>query len=183
MTGTINFSSAGSNLQSLGTSNGSYLFKYLPNITGIILDGCTALTNSYNLEGTSIFQMDFTYMLCLQNLSIQNCSSLTSDIDLTSCTDIRQIDASGTTINVLIPEGAKLTKYELGTPTSISIINPTVLTVGGTKVDNSYNLASLDLKNIPNNHIYFIWNYRGIYVISNKNIKEIIHPLTLLYQY
>ena len=65
MTGTINFSSAGSNLQSLGTSNGSYLFKYLPNITGIILDGCTALTNSYNLEGTSIFQMDFTYMLCL----------------------------------------------------------------------------------------------------------------------
>ena len=47
MNGTIDFHTAGANLTSLGTANGSYLFKYLPNITGIILDGCTALTDSY----------------------------------------------------------------------------------------------------------------------------------------
>jgi hypothetical protein len=47
MNGTIDFHTAGTNLTSLGTANGSYLFKYLPNITGLILDGCTAITDSY----------------------------------------------------------------------------------------------------------------------------------------
>jgi hypothetical protein len=39
------------------------------------------------------------------------------------CTDIRQIDASGTTININVPSGAPLTKYEVGTPTSITLVN------------------------------------------------------------
>jgi len=33
------------------------------------------------------------------------------------CSDIEQVDASGTSINIAVPTGAKLTKYELGTPT------------------------------------------------------------------
>ena len=44
MTGTIDFSGQGANLPSLVTADGGYLFKYLPNITGINLDGCTAIT-------------------------------------------------------------------------------------------------------------------------------------------
>ena len=90
----------------------------------------------------------------LRILSIQNCTGLTEDIDLTLCSNIEQVDASGTFINVLVPKNAKLTKYELGTPTSINIDEPTVLTVGGIKVDNYYNLASLDLINIPNNQSF-----------------------------
>jgi hypothetical protein len=66
------------------------------------------------------------------------------------CPDIEEVDASGTSINVLVPENSKLTKYELGTPTSISLINPTVLTIAGTIVDSYHNVDSLDLINIPN---------------------------------
>jgi len=45
------------------------------------------------------------------------CTGLTNDIDLTNCSEITQVDASGTTVNVLIPENSKIIKYELGTPT------------------------------------------------------------------
>ena len=44
ITGTIDFSAQGANLPSLVTADGTYLFKYLPNVTGINLDGCTAIT-------------------------------------------------------------------------------------------------------------------------------------------
>lgn len=66
-------------------------------------------------------------MTALKNLSIQNCTGLTGAVDLTMCTDIEQVDASGTTVNILVPDNSKLTKYEVGTPTSINITNPTVL--------------------------------------------------------
>jgi hypothetical protein len=66
LTGTLDFSSAGANLSNLLTANGSYLFRYLPNLTGLNLDGCTNITN----VNSSITQIDFTYMTALQNLSI-----------------------------------------------------------------------------------------------------------------
>jgi len=82
---------------------------------------------------------------------------LNQDIDLTMCHDIREVDASGTSINVLVPENAPLTKYEVGTPTSISLINPTVLTPAGVVVDSYGNLDSLDLVNIPNNKSFAVF--------------------------
>ncbi len=124
MTGTIDFSSAGANLTNLLTANGSFLFNYLVNLTGLNMDGCTAITNAYN----NITQIDFSKMTKLANLSIQNCTGLTGNIDLTMCPDIAQVDASGTTVNVLVPSAPVLTKYELGVPTEISLDSPTVLT-------------------------------------------------------
>lgn len=70
------------------------------------------------------------------------------------CTDIRQVDASGTTVDVLVPDGSKLTKYEVGTPTTISLTNPTVLTPSGVKVDNASQLDSLVITNVPNIKTY-----------------------------
>jgi len=74
------------------------------------------------------------------------------------CPYITQVDASGTSINVLVPENAPLTKYELGTPTEISLINPTVLTPAGVVVDSYANLDSLDLINIPNNKSFSMFD-------------------------
>jgi hypothetical protein len=41
--GTLDFSSKSSTLSNLVTLDGSYLFKYLHSITGIVLDGCTLI--------------------------------------------------------------------------------------------------------------------------------------------
>jgi len=71
MTGTIDFSSQASELLNLVTVNGSYLFRYLANITGIILDGCTNITQTNNsIAGENKNQLVFTNMTKLQNLSI-----------------------------------------------------------------------------------------------------------------
>ena len=153
LTGTIDFTSYAATLPNLVTANGSYLFKYLPNVTGIILDGCTAITNTAtSIQGEDKRQFLFDNMTALEVLSIQGCTGLTGDVDLTSCHDIREVDASGTTVNVLIPQsGVPLTKYELGTPTSINLTNPAVLTPQGVAVDSSANIDSLDIVNIANN--------------------------------
>jgi hypothetical protein len=74
------------------------------------------------------------------------------------CTGILSVDCSGTTINVSVPQNAPLTKYEVGTPTEISLINPTVLAPAGVVVDNFANLNSLDLINIPNNKSFSMFD-------------------------
>lgn len=152
MTGTIDFSSQASELLNLVTVNGSYLFRYLSNITGIILDGCTNITQTNDsIAGENKNQLVFTNMTKLQNLSIQNCTGITGNIDLTPCTDIRQVDASGVSCNVIIPENAPITKYEVGTPTMVSMINPTSISPNNVVVDSSSSIGSIDLVNIPNN--------------------------------
>ena len=166
--GILDFSSKASSLVNLVTLDGSYLFKYLHNIEGIVLDGCNLIQNTASgILGDDKRQILFDRMPNLQTLSIQNCTGLTGDIDLTSCTEITQVDASGTTVNVLVPDNSKLTKYEVGTPTSISLVNPTVLTPGGTLVDNYANIDQLVIRNISNSKSYamfdkIITNYSAI---------------------
>ena len=140
-------------------SGTSSVLKHLPAVTSLVLDDNTNLTSTYNtITEDNGKQLVFTKMAALQKLFIQNCIGLTADIDLTPCTHITEVDASGTTVNVLVPENAPLTKYEVGSPTSISIINPTVLQPSGVVVDNYANLDSLDIVNIPNNKSFTMFD-------------------------
>jgi hypothetical protein len=135
------------------------VLKHLPAITALVFDNNTNLTSTYNtITEDNGKQLVFTNNINLQKLYIQNCTSLNQDIDLTMCHDIREVDASGTSISVLVPENAPLTKYEVGAPTNISLINPTVLTPAGIVVDNYANLDSLELVNIPNNRSFAAFN-------------------------
>jgi len=71
LNGTIDFTNYVSTLPNLVTANGSYLFKYLPNVTGIILDGFTSLTNTSNsIQDNDKTQVNFSNMTSLQTLSI-----------------------------------------------------------------------------------------------------------------
>jgi hypothetical protein len=74
------------------------------------------------------------------------------------CTDIRQVDASGTTVSIIMPQNPKVTKYEVGVPTSINLENPTVLQPSGVLVDGYINVNSLVIKNIPNNKSYAMFD-------------------------
>ena len=142
-------------LSNLVTADGGYLFKYLKNITGIILDGCSGITSTNNsVQGEDKNQFLFNNMTKLQNLSIQNCTGLTGTIDLSMCSDIKQVDASGTTVNIILPQNPEITKLELGTPTSVNIINPTMLSPNNFVIDSNTNITSIDIRNIPNTKSY-----------------------------
>jgi len=81
----------------------------------------------------------------LEKLSIQNCTGLTTDVDLTMCMSLTEVDATGTTVSVLIPNDSIITKYEVGIPTNVSIIRPTALTTTGVRVDNSDSISTLQV--------------------------------------
>lgn len=148
----IDFSTQGAELTNFVTYNNDYLFKYLINCEGIILDGCTSLElENQNITGSNKNQFIFTNMTKLKKFYAQNCTSLTGTVDLSMCQDLLQVDTSGTAVSIVAPNNTSLTKYEVGTPTSINLINPTVLTVAEVKVDNCSSLNSLDITNIPNN--------------------------------
>jgi hypothetical protein len=61
-------------------------------------------------------------------------------MDLSSCTDIREIDIRGTTLNITLPQNPKLTTYKLGTPNIVTLINPTVLQPSGVTIDSSLSI-------------------------------------------
>jgi hypothetical protein len=166
---TVSFDKASlHNINSIITLAGDTVLNYLTNVENLSFKGCTSIPSTSN--GTA--QFDFSNMANLEVLDITDCSSLTADIDLSSCTNIEQVDASGTTVNVILPTNPKVTKYELGAPTSINITNPTVLTPAGVVVDGYGNLDSLDIVNIPNNHSFEVFDkIMQTYIFGGSFIK------------
>ena len=159
LTGTLNFTTDSSwlTITSLKTQNSRSIFKYLTNITSVIMDGCTALpsTNSnITYEGDTTSQLVFDQMLNLTSLSIQNCTTLSQDIDLMLNTNLLTLDMSGTNLNVTLPTGTKVTTLEYGSPSSISLLSPTQLAPTGLKVDSITNLTNLNISNMPNNKTF-----------------------------
>ena len=158
MTGTIDFSSQASELLNLVTVNGSYLFRYLSNITGIILDGCTNITQTNNsIEGGDKSMFLFDNCEKLQILSIKNCPNLTGTVDLSYCTDIRQVYSNDTNVTIILPIEPKLTNLEEYIPESINLEDPTVLQPAGIDISSYENIDSLIIKNIPNLKSYTLF--------------------------
>lgn len=134
LSGTLSFAST---LPSLITNNNEVLLKYIPNVTGISLSGAQSLSHTGS-------QLDFSGMRDLVELNITNCSGLSGTIDL-SGTSIQRIYASGTTVNFTLPSNVYLTNYELGTPTSVVISNPSHVDPSGVSLDSSVNLNTVTL--------------------------------------
>jgi hypothetical protein len=151
MSGTIDFSTQAQNLPNLVTANGTYLLKYLRNITGLIFDGCIGITQTNNsIEGEDKSMFLFDNCEKLQVLSIKNCPNLTGTVDLSHCADIRQVYSNGTDVTITLPTEPKITNFEVETPQSINLDNPTVITPNGISVGGMINLDSLVIKNVPN---------------------------------
>ena len=174
LNGTIDFSAQGANLPNLVTANGSYLFKYLDNITGINLNGCINITQTNNsIQGEDKSQFLFDNMISLQNLYIQNCFNLTGTVDLSNCTDIRQVYSNDTNVTIILPTEPKLTNLEEYIPESINLENPTVLQPAGVFISSYENIDSLIIKNIPN-----LKSYTTFYKIM-KNMGTMIYRKAL----
>jgi hypothetical protein len=155
MSGTIDFSTQAQDLPNLITANGTYLLKYLKNITGLIFDGCVGITQTNNsIEGNDKSMFLFDNCEKLQVLSIKNCPNLTGTVDLSSCHEIKEVYSNGTDVTIILPTEPKITNFEVEAPQSINLENPTVITPNGISVGGIINLDSLVIKNIPNSKSY-----------------------------
>ena len=134
--------------------NGHSIFEYLPNISGIKLDD-TEIEST--VEG--IPNLNLQNVSNLSTFSIKDCEQLTDIVDLSTFTDLKTVNASGTGVSVLIPENSEnITNYTLGAPSEISIINPQKLQPLNVTVQYTTNLSSLTLKNIPQNKTYAMFD-------------------------
>ena len=172
LTGTLDFTGAdslvsGQTFNNLIVNNGRHsLLEYIPNVTGLILDGCANLTTSYlPLQGSEIPNVVFDNMPHLQTLSIQNCSSLTGTIDLSNC-PITSVNATGTSVNITLPTGTAITNLALGTPTSIVIDNPTVMEYDDISVADSSSLTNVELTNVNSTAVQGYRMFGQIFGIS-----------------
>ena len=148
--GTITFDSTLVSVKSYNGNNS--IFNYLPAVEGLNFSGCSSLVSTYTPTGGSAINMFvFDNMPALTTLNITNCSSLTEDIDLSDCPNITTVTATGTSINVYLPQGSGVTSYSLGTPTEIILDSPTTIAPANVTVTSVTNLDSLELINIPNN--------------------------------
>ena len=170
LTGTLDFTPVKNDITNLLTANGSYLLRYLPNLTGLTLDDCDNITNVSN----SISQLDFTYMAGLRNLSIQGCAGVTGNIDISACTDIRQVNGRDSNISIVLPQNTKITSYIMTAPTSVNIENPTVLTPEGVVIDNYTNIDSLVIRNVANNKSYALFDkiFKSCPYVSGSTITR-----------
>ena len=136
-------------ITSIKANSGSTILKYLPNITGLVFDNCTALTSTNSsITDDDKNQFVFTYMPNLVSISMQNCIGLTNDIDVSSLTKLTTLNLGGTTINAILPTNSVISTLHLGSPTQISINTPTALLPAGITIDSSTNIDSVNLTQI-----------------------------------
>lgn len=151
LTGTIDFSSHPS-IPSLITDTNQSIFKYLYNITGIIMDGCTniGLTNN-SISGSDKRVFVFEDIAHLVTLTIKNNYNAYGTLDLSSCSDLTNIDLRDTYTGVILPERSKVTSLKLGTPPEVQMNRPLLLTAANTSIQSSAELSNVVLNYVNNN--------------------------------
>lgn len=113
-------------------ANNKSVFKYLPNITGIILDNTKVQKDGYveeYEEGVAVDSRNIVLDNCtkLKSFSMKNCTNYSDnieDIDLSKCIEIESIETTGSKLNIILPEMVEnLVNYKLGTSSSIEIVD------------------------------------------------------------
>jgi len=81
---------------------GSSFLNYIPNITSISITNCTSLRNTNG-------EFVFTNIPNLEVLSLSGCTGLSGDIDLSTNTEITDVNVQNTSLNVILPTASKIT--------------------------------------------------------------------------
>lgn len=134
----------------LMSDKGDSIFRYLPNVTEVDMHGCPNIVSVYTKYGKQVRQLDFTQMAALETLNLTDCPKLTETVDLSKNVNLTEADAAGTTvIDVTLPEqAAKLATVKYGSPSTVAIVKPAVLTAGGVTVVSGAKLKSVRLEDV-----------------------------------
>lgn len=157
--GTLDFSAHSQQVGTVFTASGQPLIKYMPNITGLIFDGCSNVTptgTSFGTYDSSTRTLTFEALPKLTTLSFAGCNSQDIGIlDLTNCQNVTSLDLRNTQVSVKLVN-SKIALLQLGSPISVSITNPTILGDSGTTltIQDSTNLTDITLVNVNTTNIH-----------------------------
>ena len=86
----------------------------------------------------------------LKMINVANCPNLTGDLDLTSCVNIKNVEAIGSGLaKVTFPMEYSLTYLSLPVVTSLNLINQSELTEDNFKVEGYSEITNLVIENCP----------------------------------
>ena len=149
------------------------VFKYLTNIEGLRINGCTQLKVPYDSAENYYFKFD--EMLALKGLEINNISSVDSgQIDLSSCNNLRYVNTQNTRIGVKLP--STIQEVLLGSPTSFYLANTRDFNIDYIGVQNVQNLESIDILNVnktvgqPN-----AYSYKLLYKFATNHTYNLVN--------
>jgi hypothetical protein len=131
----------------------------LPNVTGLLFDGCSNVTptgTSFGTYDSSTRTLTFEALPKLTTLSFADCNSQDIGIlDLTNCQNVTSLDLRNTQVSVKLVN-SKIALLQLGSPISVSITNPTVLGDSGTTltIQDSTNLTDITLVNVNTTNVH-----------------------------
>ena len=161
--GEIDFSSSSYNtINSLITTNGDSVLRYIPNVTSLNFQGCTSLTK---LDSNLANNIDFILNTSLVTLNLNGCIGLNGEeLDLSYCTSMTTLDTRNTSIGVTLP--ASITNFQLGSPIKVIASSPTTLGEAGTtySMQSIQNLEDLELVNVNTTNVHGFTVFNTLYV-------------------
>jgi hypothetical protein len=146
ISGTLAFSNGASGLIANQINNQVLsIFNYLPYIETLDLSNCSFSATDNNITISDKHVLNLSGIKTLQTLILTNATITANNeqdliIDVSSYPSIVSVLATGTSVGIKAEGNDTLTTVELGTPTSIVLIRPKVLTPNGVDVTNTSSL-------------------------------------------
>ena len=159
-----NHSVSNSTIDCILTLNGDSILNYLPNVTLLDFSGCSILEETYD----NTDQLDFSNNQNLQTLKLNSCAAL-SNVDLTGCSHISGFNATGTTLNVTLPENITMSELSIGSPSTLSLHGITVSN-NNFSISSSSNLTNIDLRNVTLNEKH---SFGTVELLTNLNVGNL----------
>ena len=136
------------------------IFRYMPNIEGINLSGCTNINTVKLINNNYVTELDTSACPNLKILNMQGCTNFGynlestnvkhKQVDLSRNFNIESVDLRGTYVDVVLPNivnsnDAKLTSLKLGTPNTVTLNKQDALYSNNVSVENPNELTSISL--------------------------------------
>ena len=156
MTGELSFVNY-KDVSTFATTFGDTIFKYVPNLTSLIFDGCTNnILNDSQLVGDAN-PMNFDNINNLTSVSMNNCVNTSGTLTISNV-NVSNVDLRGTNISVEFAKNSKISTLYLGKPISVKLDTPINLT--DITIESSENLEEIELIQVDTttNHGFNVFN-------------------------
>lgn len=156
-----------SGINSLLANTELSVFTYMKYVVMINLSGLTNITLTD--LGTGNNNLDFSNIVNLRSVLLNGCTGLNGSVlDLEGQPWIQHLVASDTSLGVKLSQNSQMRVLQLGSPVSISIVDPVVLGDDGTSVtvQSSQNLKEIKLVNVNKTNVH---GFTVFDILTNDN--------------
>lgn len=163
LVGALDFSVESQSVGSVYANNNVSLLTYLPNISSLNFDGCSSLVQA-SLGTINNGVLTFYPSSSLTTFSA-NGAPITNIVDFSGCPNLDSIDLRNTYAGIILPNQSRVSSIQLGSPSKVSITNPTQIGNSGTTftIQDSQYLNDISLVNCNTTTVHGFTMFNTLY--------------------